>query len=71
MTAAPMRTGFGDVEVVPQRLHGYVRDLDARLYVPVGAPTSALVVYLHEGGFVGGDLDTAHAAADAAARAYT
>ncbi|HMV55271.1 MAG TPA: alpha/beta hydrolase fold domain-containing protein [Rhodocyclaceae bacterium] len=63
-----MRTGFGDVEVVPQRLHGYVRDLDARLYVPVGAPTSALVVYLHEGGFVGGDLDTAHAAADAAAR---
>lgn len=63
-----MRAGVHDVEVVPQRLQGYVRELDARLYVPVGAPRGEIVVYLHEGGFVGGDLDTAHATADAAAR---
>jgi acetyl esterase len=38
---------------------GAAGDLGARLYVPIGAPDlGALLVYLHGGGWVVGDLDT-------------
>ncbi len=48
-----------DVETLSLRIWGAGGELDARLYVPNGAPTpSALLVYFHGGGFVLGDLDT-------------
>lgn len=66
-----MQSEAPDVAVTPQRLPGYAREIDARLYAPAGAHARECVVYLHEGGFVGGDLETAHATAVAAARAVS
>jgi len=60
-----------DVAVTPQRLPGYARELEARLYTPAGTSANEFVVYLHEGGFVGGGIETAHATATIAARALT
>jgi acetyl esterase len=47
----------GDVRQL--RIPGAAGELDARLYVPAGAPTHGpLLVYFHGGGYVVGDLDT-------------
>jgi acetyl esterase len=46
-------------EVREQRVAGAGGELDARLYVPDGAPAQGpLLVYFHGGGYVIGDLDT-------------
>jgi acetyl esterase len=52
---APLPVAHVDEHRVP----GAVGDLGARLYVPFGAPAPGpLLVYLHGGGWVVGDLDT-------------
>jgi acetyl esterase/lipase len=55
-----------DVQMSGLRLRGYRREIDARLYTPGLTRDEGMVVYLHEGGFTGGDLDAAHATARAA-----
>jgi acetyl esterase len=52
---APIAAASVDEMTLP----GAATDLGARLYVPVGAPDRGpLLVYLHGGGWVVGDLDT-------------
>lgn len=51
----PRPTPVAEVRAV--RVAGAAGALDARLYVPT-APSDALLVYFHGGGFVLGDLDT-------------
>lgn len=55
------------VDVSELRLQGYAREIDGRLYSPRTARNAGLLLYLHEGGFIAGGLDLAHAAALTAA----
>ena len=66
-SGGPSRADPIDVATSPLRLRGYRRELEARLYTPGLTRDEGMVVYLHEGGFTGGDLDSAHAAAATAA----
>jgi acetyl esterase/lipase len=66
--------GTGDavgvaVDVTPFRLQGYAREIDVRIYSPRMLRDGCLFVYLHEGGFVCGDLDSVHSCAASAASA--
>jgi len=69
--ADPGEPGIPDVGIEDQAVPGPHGDVDVRIYVPRNEPRRALV-WLHGGGFMGGDLDMAEAhlvSAELAARA--
>ena len=40
------------------KISGGVGELSRRIYIPTDAPSSPVVLFVHGGGWIGGDLDT-------------
>lgn len=66
---APLQAAAQAVRVESLTIPGFVDQVDARLYRPLGSGPHPVVLYFHGGGFVGGTLDDAEVPARHIARA--